>query len=330
MIRRKFIALLGGAAMARSLPTAAQQLKQLPVIALVSADGPVTDLVGPDPLNLAWRGFVHGMRDLGWIDGRNVMIERHSVEGDPQRAPAIFAELRARDADVIALGGARWLHDAATKANSTIAMVTIFQDDPVASGLIASLSRPGGNLTGIAQTTGPEFFSKRLQLLKELAPRIARVALIGPRAVVEQGRSIARPTGVALLPIVLDVAGQFDEAFANVLREQADALMVAGSAVTYGNSDRIVSFASENRLPTMHSFREAVAAGGLVSYGSNVPDNFRQIARLADKVLKGARPAELPVEQPTKFELVINAKAAKVLGLVLPPNLLALADEVIE
>ena len=316
--------------MTRALPAAAQLPKRLPVVALVAVSGPVADLGGSDPINLAWRGFVHGLRDLGWIDGRNVVIERRSLEGDPPRAPALIAELLARGVDVIALGGARWLHDAALKATPTVPMATIFQDDPVASGLVASLARPGGNLTGIAQTTGPEFYSKRLQLLKELDPRITRIALMGPRAVLEQDRGIARPAGITVVPFELDVDNQLDEAFAGVLRERVNALLVGGSAVTYGNAQRIVAFASENRLPTMHAFREAVEAGGLMSYGSNVPGNFRQIARLVDKILKGTKPADLPVEQPTKFELVINAKTAKVLDLPIPQLVLAQADEVIE
>jgi putative tryptophan/tyrosine transport system substrate-binding protein len=273
---------------------------------------------------------MHGLRDLGWIEGRNVVIERRALEGNPQRAPAMFAELLARGVDVMALGGARWLHDAALKANPTVPMVTIFQDDPVASGLIASLARPGGILTGIAQTTGPEFNSKRLQLLKELDPRIARIALVGPRAVLEQDRGIAHPTGVAVLPIGLDADDQLDEVFANILRARADALMVVGSAITYGSGQRIVAFASENRLPAMYAFREAVDAGGLMSYGSNVPDNFRQMARLAGNILKGAKPADLPVEQPIKFEFLINAKTAKALGIAIPHMVLALANEVIE
>ena len=330
MNRRAFITLIGGAAVSGTLPAAAKQPKRLPVVALVAASGPVADLVTSDPINPAWRGFVHGLRDLGRIDGRNVVIERRSLEGDVQRASAIFAELLVRGVDVVALGGARWLHDAAVKATSTVPIVTIFQDDPVAAGLIASLARPGGNLTGIAQTTGPEFYSKRLQLLKELAPQITRIALLGPRGVLEQDRRIARLIGVTVVPIPLDVERQFDEAFASIVRERADALTVGGSAVTYGNAQRIVAFAAEKRLPTMHPFREAVEAGGLMSYGSSVPVNFRQMARLADQILKGAKPADLPVEQPTKFELVINAKTASALGLTVPTALLARADEVIE
>ena len=192
------------------------------------------------------------------------------------------------------------------------------------------MARPGGNLTGIAQTTGPEFYSKRLQLVKELAPQITRIALLGPRGVLEQDRSIARLIGVTVVPIPLDVERQIDEAFASIVRERAGALTVGGSAVIYGNAQRIVAFAAENRLPTMHAFREAVEAGGLMSYGSSVPVNFRQMARLADQILKGAKPADLPVEQPTKFELVINAKTASALGLTVPTALLARADEVIE
>jgi putative ABC transport system substrate-binding protein len=252
------------------------------------------------------------------------------LEGDPQRAPPVFAELLAHGVDVIALGGARWLHDAALRATSTVPLITVFQDDPVASGLIASLARPGGNITGIAQTTGPELFSKRLALLKEIAPDISRAAFLAPRGVLEQDRGVARPAGVTLVPIAVDVEEQLQEAFATVLRERADALMVAGSAVTYGSVPRIVGFASESKLPAMHPFREAVDAGGLMSYATSIPAIFRQMARLADRVLKGAKPAELPAEQPTKFELVINLKTAKALGLTVPLIMQMTADEVVE
>ena len=330
MRRREFIALLGGAA-AHALPAAAQQQKRLPVVALVFIDiRDVADMAGPDPVFPVARAFVHGLRDLGWIDGRTVVIERHSSGNDPQRAPAIFAGLLARGADVIALGGARWLHEAALAATRTIPIVALFSEDPVAAGRIASLARPGGNLTGVVQATGPEFFAKRLQLLLELAPRATRVAFLAPSGVLEQFRSVAPPGGVTIVPVEIDVATQFDAAFATILRERADALMVGGSAVMYGNAERLVAFAAANRLPAMHAFREAVDGGGLMSYATNVPGIFRQMARLTARFLEGARPGDIPAELPVKFELVINLKTAAALGLAVPPSIMARADEVIE
>jgi putative tryptophan/tyrosine transport system substrate-binding protein len=317
--RREFMTMLAGAVVT-PLPVTAQEPKRLPLIALVLIAAAPAEIAGPDPTFAPVRAFVHELRDLGWIDGRTAAVEVRSLQGDPQRAAGMFAELLGRGVDVIVLGGARWLHDAAIRATHTIPIITLFQDDPVTSGLIASMARPGGNLTGVAQTTGPELFSKRLALLKEIAPGIARTAFLAPRGVLEQDSGLPRPAGVTLVPIQVDFGGQLEEALATVLRERADALMVA----------RLVAFASESRLPTIYPFREAVEAGGLVSYGTSIPYIFRQLARLSDRVLKGAKPADLPVEQPTKFELVINLKTAKALGLTVPLIMQMTADEAIE
>ena len=330
MRRREFITLLGGAAAARSLQAAAQQPKRLPVVALVFGNPPLPEMIGADPISPHARGFVHGLRDLGWIDGRTIVIERRSAEQAPQRAPAIFAELLARGVDVIMMGGEKWLQDAAQAATKTIPTVAIFRDDPVAAGLIANLARPGGNLTGLTAATGPEFFGKRLQLLHEIAPRITRAAFLAPRRQLEQFRDVARPAGVTVLPVEFEVADKLEEAFVTILRERADALMVAGDGPIYFHARRIVAFAAESRLPAMYGAREGVEAGGLMSYGASVPGNFRAAARLVDKFLKGAKIGDIPAEQPTVFELVINAKTAKTLRLTIPPTLLARADVVIE
>jgi ABC-type uncharacterized transport system substrate-binding protein len=327
--RREFIGLLVCAGAGTALPAAAQTAKKA-VVALVLTAVSEAEIAGPDPAFAPARAFVQELRALGWVEGQTIAIERRSLEGNPQRAPALLAELVARRVDVIALGGARWLHDAALSATRTIPLVTLFQDDPVAAGLIASLNRPGGNLTGVAQTTGPEFFRKRLQLLKELAPRVSRVALLGPRGVLEQERRLPATAGVTIVPVEVNVAEDLEGAFDMIRREQADGMMVAGSAITYGFHRRIVAFAAETALPAIHSGRESVEAGGLISYGTSVPGVFRQMARLTDRILKGARPQELPAEQVTNFELVINAKTAKSLGLVVPSTMLALADDVIE
>jgi putative ABC transport system substrate-binding protein len=329
MKRRAFIKLAGSAGFVATLPAAAQLAKK-PMVALVLTNVPLNQITGMDPVFPPARAFVRQLRVLGWIDGQNILFEARSLEGDPRRAPAVLAELLGRSADVIALGGARWLHDAALATTRTTPLVTIFQDDPVAAGLITSLARPGGNLTGVAQTTGPDFFGKRLQILKEIAPTVSRAALIGPKTVIDQDRGLPPNTGVTVIPVQVDVAEQLDSAFNAIRQERVDGLMVAGSAITYSHYARIVGFSSENRLPAIYGFREAVEAGGLVSYGTSIPGIFGQMARLTDRILKGARPQDLPAEQATSFELVVNARTTKTLGLFLPSTMLALADEVIE
>ncbi len=331
MRRRQFISLAGGAVVAWPFEVWAQQTKRLPIVALVGvAPTPVADISGSDPVRPWARAFVHGLRDLGWIDGRTVIIEPRITE--PKAAPDILREMVERSADVIVVGGARWLHDAARAATPAIPIVTLFQDDPVKGGLIASMSRPGGNLTGVAQTTGPEFFAKRLQLLLEIAPNASRVALVGPRGVLEQFRPVALPAGISVAPIELEVAEQFDAAFAAILDGKSDALMVSGSALTYnaGNIKRVVAFAAGNRLPAIHGYREAVDAGGLLSYGTSIPGIYGQMAIMVARFLGGAKAGDVPAETPTRFELVVNLKTAKTLGLSVSPAFLARADEVIE
>jgi putative ABC transport system substrate-binding protein len=330
MRRREFVKLAAASAgFGAALPVSAELAKK-PMVALVLTSFPQSQIAGGDSDFPPVRAFVRQLRELGWVDGQNILFEPRSLEGDPERAPALLAELIGKGADVIALGGARWLHDAALAATRTTPLVTIFQDDPVAAGLITSLARPGGNLTGVAQTTGPEFFRKRLQILKEIAPRVSRAALIGPKTVTEQDRGLPANTGVTVIPLQVDLAGQLDAVFETIRRERVDGLMVAGSAITYSYYARIVAFSAENNLPAIYGFREAVEAGGLVSYGTSIPGIFGQMARLTDRLLKGARPQDLPAEQATSFELVVNGTTAKALGLSIPSTMLALADEVIE
>ena len=330
MQRREFIAGLGGAAVTGTLPAMAQQSKRLPVVALVTVGAPLANLLGADPVSLPWRGFVHGLRDLGWIDGRTVVIERRSTEDDPQRAPAMFAELIARGVDVFMLAGARWLQDAAQQATRTIPIVTHFPEDPVAAGLISTLANPGGNLTGVTSITGPEFFSKQLQLLLELAPGITRVVFLGPHGILDKYHGEGRPAGLTVVRVQVDEPRQYDDAFAAILRERADALIVSSGPINYGNARKIVAFAANSGLPAIYPIREAVEAGGLLCYGTSIPGVFRQAARLVDRFLKGANPGDIPTERATTFELVINGKTSKLLGLAIPANLLARADEVVE
>ena len=328
--RRQFITLFGGAVATWPHAAQAEQSKRLRVVALVFAAAPAADMAGLDPRNIIARAFVHGLRDLGRIDGRNIIIERHTAEGKPERAEAIFDDLARRRVDVIVVAGARWLQNKAQQATRTVPTVTVFPEDPVASGLIASLAHPGGNLTGVTQTTGPEFHSKQLELLKELAPNISRVAFLAEQEFLEQYRAAVIPPGLKIIPIRVEVGEQYDEAFAVVHRERADAMIVGGGPVGHFHVTRLAAFAAKNGLPAIYAYRDAVAVGGLMSYGTSAPGLYRQVARFVVRILDGARPEDLPTERPTKFELVINIKTAKTLGLTVPPMLLARTDEVIE
>jgi ABC-type uncharacterized transport system substrate-binding protein len=329
MRRREFIGLLGGAA-AFPLAARAQPAKRLPTIAMVYSIGSVTEMAGVDPLGVNMRAFERGMRDLGWIDGRTVTIERRSTEGDPQRAVTILAEVVARRPDVILLGGARWLHQAALHATRTIPIVAPFGEDPVAAGLISSLARPGGNLTGVTRTTGPEFYGKGLQFLRDAAPGVRRLAFLAPREALDAFETVAPSDGVTVIRVQADTAEQLDAGLAGILRERPDALLVPSGPIFLQHAKRIAVFAAENKLPGLFGMRQSAETGGLMSYGPSIVVMYRQMARQVDRILKGARPEDIPTEQPTTFELVINAKAAKALGLTIPPALLVLADEVIE
>ena len=327
--RRAFITLLGGAA-AWPLAARAQTAGRRPIVAFVHAVIPPAEMAGLDPASPLARAFVHGLRDLGWIEGRTVVIERRSAEGEPQRAPAIFAELVSRGVDVIAMGGSRWLREAAQQATRTIPTVSLFDADPVAEGLVPSLARPGGNLTGVTISTGGEFMGKRLQLLKELAPAVARVACLASSEVLESYRRSAAGTDVPSVFAAVDRSDQFQEAFATIVRERADALVTEGSPIIYVQRSRIVAFAAEHRLPFASNNRESVEEGGLMSYGIKASGLFGDLALYVDRILKGAKASDLPIQQPTRFELVINARTAKALGLTIPATQLATAEDVIE
>jgi putative ABC transport system substrate-binding protein len=329
MRRRDLIAALGGAALTRALPAQAQRAKRLPVVAIVSSI-PLDQITGPEPVNRPVRAFIEGLRDLGWIEGRTIALLRRSAVGGPERVAATFGELIASGVDVIFLGGASWLHTEAWKATRTIPLVALFGDDPVAAGFASSLARPGGNITGVTRHAGPEIHGKWLELLRELAPGISRTAFLATGDTLEAFRRAALPVGSTVVPVQVDVAEQIDTAFAAVVRERADSLMVTTGPQFHQNARRIADFAAERNLPGLYAIREVVEAGGLMSYGPNVLAQFRHAARHVDQILKGAKPADLPIEQPTRFDLVINARTAKALGLTIPPAILLRADEVIE
>jgi putative tryptophan/tyrosine transport system substrate-binding protein len=325
--RRDLLKLAGGAAIL-SAPALAQARK--PVVAFIFAVSPLSEMTGDNPVSIPTRAFIAGLRKRGWIEGRNIVIERITLEGRYERAPAIFSDLVARGVDVILPPNNIPVLQIAKDLIKSIPMIAVFSNDPIVSGLVVSLARPGANLTGISSGQALGLQQKRLQILKELVPRASRVAFLGTSEhwadLSVGGVASDHPRIVARV----DAPAQYDEAFAYLRREKPDALFVSSGAVSYNNLGRIIAFAGEHRLPTTFHTREGVEAGGLMSYGTSVARQYDQIAGMVDRILRGARPADLPVEQPTYFEMVLNLKTAKALGLTIPPLVLAQADEVIE
>jgi len=278
--------------------------------------------------------FRQGLRDLGWVEGQNIAIEYRSAEGRFDRLPDLAAELVRLKVDVIvAVPTPAAL--AAKNATGTVPIVGVSLTEPVGIGLITSLARPGGNVTGVSYSVGTDIFGKDLGLLKEVVPKVRRVAVLsnpdGPvqPLTISNVKAAARSLGLQLQLVEARGPGDFDGAFAAMTRERAGALLVVTDPVFIPHRARLVGLAAKNRLPSIFTQRADVEAGGLLSYGPNFADMYRRAAAYVDKILKGAKPADLPVEQPTKFELVINLKTAKTLGLTIPPSLLARADEVI-
>jgi putative ABC transport system substrate-binding protein len=310
----------------------AQQVKKLPRIGLIWATTPVaTWREAP-----AGKNFLKGLHDLGYEEGRNIVIEFRSAEGHWERLPGIADQLVALKVDVLVSGVCGAPLNAARQATSTIPIVVAAcNDDLVETGIIASLARPGGNVTGLSKLT-PELAAKRLELLKEMVPAVSRVAVLWDPGYSDVSadwrelRTTARAKSVTLQSVEVHGPADLDRAFAMMVRERAEAVITFSDTMTYNFAARVADLALRNKLPLMSPFREIADAGGLISHGPSIPDLFRRAAGYVDKVLKGAKPADLPVEQPTKFELVINLKTAKMLGLEVPPTLLALADEVIE
>jgi putative tryptophan/tyrosine transport system substrate-binding protein len=281
--------------------------------------------------------FRQGLRDLDYVEGRNVVIEYRDAEGKPERLAALAAELVALKVDVIVVGGTAAAL-AAKQATRTIPIVFASAIDPVTTGLVTSLARPGGNVTGLS-IFAPELVGKNLEQLKQAVPGVSRVAALWqPGAVPERtekdilkGAEVAaRALGVRLQFFEARGPADFDRAFSDMTKARAGALTVLPSSMLLVERRRLVDLAAKNRLPAVYPTREFVDAGGLMSYGPNLADMYRRAATYVDKILKGAEPGNLPVEQPTKFELVINAKTAKALGLTIPQSLLLRADEVIE
>jgi putative ABC transport system substrate-binding protein len=325
MRRREFITLLGGVA-AWPVAARAQQPGKLPTIGYLGGGGPISQR--------AWvEAFVQRLRELGWIEGRTVAIEYRWGKGRAERYAEIAAEFVRLKVDVI-LAGATEAAVAAKQATAIIPIVFPTAGDPVGSRLVASLARPGGNVTGLSNQ-GSDLPAKRFGLLREVLPALRRLAVManadysGGATEREEIDAAARGLGIEVIPLAIrrveDIASSFSE-----LKDGAEALYTTGDPLVNAHRLRIITFALVARLPTMFSQREYVAGGGLMSYGPNFLELNRRAADYVDKVLRGAKPADLPVEQPTKFELAVNLITAKALGLDVPPTLLARADEVIE
>ena len=278
--------------------------------------------------------FRQGLRELGYVEGQNVVMELRWAEGRFERLPALAAELVRLNVDLILTHGTPGPL-AAKQATTTIPIVVAIAGDPVGNGLVASLARPGGNITGLS-LLAPELGGKRLQLLMEVVPAVSRVAILwnaanpAPALVVKETEAAARTLGVRLQSLEVRGPDDYERAFQAAISGRAGALIAVEDPLVLTHQARIVAFAAKRRLPAMYPNREYVDAGGLMSYGANFRELFRRAATYVDKILKGAAPADLPVEQPTRFELVINMKTAKALGLTIPPSVMVRADQVIQ
>jgi putative ABC transport system substrate-binding protein len=328
MNRREFIALLGGGAAAWPVGAHAQQ-PAMPVVGFLSARS-------PDGYGERLRGFRQGLRETGYVEGENVSIEYRWAENQNDRLPALAAELVRRRVAVIAALGAANDALAVKAATTTIPVIFAVGGDPVGLGLVASLARPGGNLTGI-NFFNAELTAKRLGLLRELVPGAARVAVLVNPTVAMVARDTARDAEVAARAMGLQIqvlnassSREIDAAFVALAHERSDALFVDGDAFFNSRRVQLVHLATRHAVPVTYASRSYPEVGGLMSYGANITDGYREAGIYTGRILKGAKPADLPVVQPTKFELVINLGTAKALGLAVPPSLLARADEVIE
>jgi putative ABC transport system substrate-binding protein len=312
------------------IPTNAQQPKKVPRIGYLTSTDPATESIRFEPFRAA-------LRELGYIEGQNITIEYRYAEGKFDRFSELAAELVRLKVDIILTGGNRPIH-AAKNATKTIPIIMTGSGlDPVKEGHVESLARPGGNVTGIT-SLNRELAGKRLEVLKEAVPKVVRVAVLYDPAIPGTTRELkedvtvaARALGLTVQPWEVRAADDFEKVFAALNKQRSDGLFeLGGGPLMRANKRRIVDFALKSRLPSIYSQDEYVHAGGLMSYGNDITEQYRRIAYFVDRILKGAKPADLPVEQPTKFELVINLKTAKQIGLTIPPEVLARANRLIK
>jgi ABC-type uncharacterized transport system substrate-binding protein len=316
---------LGGMLIALGFPAEAQQPARIPRIGILLAPSASFSLPRVEALR-------RRLRELGYVEGKNILIDYRYAEGKLERLPDLAAELVRLKVDVIVTAGPAIL--AAQKAGPTIPIVFGAAPDPVSSGLVSSLARPGGNITGLSQMS-PDLDGKRLELLKEAFPKVARVAFLwqpgwrGNLALTDM-EAAAKALGLKLQSLEVQSLDDFDSAFARAKRDGAQALITTAGGIISTQQRQVLDFAAKNRLPAIYHNSEFVEAGGLMSYGPSQTDLFRRAADFVDRILKGTKPADIPVEQPTKFEFAINLKAAKQIGVTIPPKVLAQADRVIK
>ncbi len=326
MRRRELLLLLGGA-MTAPRALRAQQAA-MPVIGFLSS-------VSPGPLAAFVSAFRQGLSEAGYVEGQNLAIEYRWAEGRYDRLPGLAAELVGRNVGVIVTTGGTVSARAAKGATSTIPIVSVFGGDPVADGLVASFARPGGNLTGLSILVR-ELMPKRLELLAEMVPQAGAIALLvnpsNPNAerIIREVQEAARTKGVQLHVLKAGTEGEIDAAFATLVQLHAGALVVAADPFFNSRREQLVALAARHAVPAIYEWREFATAGGLISYGTSLSAVYRQVGIYTGRILKGAKPADLPVQQPTTFELVVNLKTAQELGLTVPPSILSRADEVIE
>ena len=328
MRRRDFVTLFAGAAVAGPLTARAQQGSKVRRIGFL-------DYASPEAGRLRlWDAFRQRMQELGYVEGDSVVFEPRWAEGRADRLPALAAELVNLKVDVIVTATSP-ATQAAKRATNTIPIVMATGTDPVSQGFVVSLNRPNKNVTGVA-TIDADLGAKRLELLQEAVPQASRFAMIwdasseGAKIEARNSQSAAQALGISLQSLVVRGAEEFDGAFEAMVRDHATALIVGASAIFFTERTRLADLAVKHGIPTIFAVRDYAEAGGLMAYGVNFSDRFRRAAEYVDKILKGAKPADLPIEQPSKFELVINLKTAKALGITIPQSLLARADEVIE
>jgi putative ABC transport system substrate-binding protein len=332
MDRRSFLLTSLAGALAGPLAVEAQPAARVYRVGLISTTTPVAKIMS-EPTHPFNSGFRREIRDRGYVEGQNFILELRSLEGRIERASEVIAELVRLNVDVIVTVSPEMTRQA-KRVTTTVPIVMAATRNPVEEGLVGSLARPGGNVTGVASETGPELESKRLEVLREGLSKLRRIAYLGAKADWEGPGGMGIRATAKALGLVLFLAelrpNDYTGAFGLIARERPDAIIVSGNAHHYTYRGPIAEFAARNSLPSISYFREFVEAGGLMSYGFDLRDNLRRAAGYVDKILKGAKPADLPVEQPTKFELVINLKTAKALGLTIPTSLLARADQIIQ